>query len=164
MGSMLRQEINTFTTDNKLELLDFILDNSVDALHYALQYYNHISVKEETIKLSPPNPNKCEGYWTKTRDNRYLPIISNEVWTEKSEWLQKAYVVNANTPTVSYRGIAFSRLDGSFVGNEEYQDTINNICWPEGYVEHYIRDNNVMPTERFYNYINARYDQLIKSP
>jgi hypothetical protein len=57
-----------------------------------------------------------------------------------------------------------SRIDGSWIGASEYQDKRNNICWPGGYIEHYIEDHNVMPTEKFYKYINARYDEIMKSP
>jgi len=164
---MSRHEIENLSIEEKLQLFEFILDNSPEALYYAMEYYEDYIISHNTssnIIFSPPNPNKCEGYWIKTKDNRYLPIVSDNTWVDKSEWLQKAYIVNANTPMVAYRGLSFSRLDGSVVGNEEYQDTTNNICWPQGYIEHYIQDNNVMPTEKFYKYINARYDQIMKSP
>jgi hypothetical protein len=160
---MSRQEIDNLSVADKLQLLDFILDNSLEALYYGMEYCEDYIRQHDAIPnitFSPPNPNKCEGYWTKTKDNKYLPIISDNPWIDKSEWLQKAYIVNSNTPMVAYRGLSFSRLDGSVVGNEEYQDTTNNICWPQGYIEHYIRDHNVMPTEKFYNYINTRYEQL----
>lgn len=155
---MSREQINTLPIGEKLKLLNFILDNSDEALSYAINYYNSYGV--DNIKFSPPNPNKCEGYWTKTKNNTYLPTVSNQVWRGKNNWLEKAFVVNANTPTVAYRGIAFSRLDGSPVGNQEFQDETNNICWPEGYIEHYIQDHNVMPTEKFYQYVNSRYNEI----
>jgi len=105
----------------------------------------------------PPSKFKCEGYWGKG----YKPTISKENWNGKQEWVNRAIFVEKYTPIRSFRGISFSRIDGSPVGNKEYYDVTNNICWPEGYVQHYILNNNVMPTERFFNYINYRYILLL---
>jgi len=100
---------------------------------------------------------KCEGYW----NNNYRPVISNVIWKDKKQWLTKALFVEKHTNKICYRGLSFSRIDGTVVGNCEYYDNYHNICWPEGYIEHYIKDHNVMPTERFYHYINNQYNLLI---
>ena len=178
---MARYDINDLSVEAKLQLLDFILDNSQEALDYAKMYHEHYmnwaygadpnhqqntatGDKNNTGAIfSPPNHNKCEGYWSRGKENRYLPVVSDKVWGEKEEWLRKAFVVSDNTPVIAYRGIAFSRLDGTPVGNEEYQDESGNMCWPSGYLEHYVRDNNVMPTEEFYNYVNSRYEDITRS-
>lgn len=85
----------------------------------------------------------------------------------------------------SFHGLAPSRLYGQtmkntgelaseYVGAGEYQDrfVLSNsndeidpnggeiMKWPEGYVQHYIRDGNVMPTERFFYYIQSRSDWI----
>ena len=185
---MARYYINDLPVEAKLQLLDFILDNSQEALDYAMLYHDQYMSNEylrhddhrgmdanrqqntqtgdratTSLIFSPANHNKCEGYWSKGKENSYLPVVSDKVWEGKEEWLRKAFVVSDNTPVVAYRGIAFSRLDGTAVGNEEYQDEANNMCWPSGYLEHYVRDNNVMPTEKFYNYVNSRYEDIIRS-
>lgn len=107
--------------------------------------------------FSPSNPNKCEGYWSKD----YKPIVSKFIWAEKDLWIAKALYISSITPSISYRGLAFSRIDGTIVGNKEYYDAEYDICWPEGYIEHYIKDNNIMPTKRFYDYINMKYSLLM---
>ncbi len=58
---------------------------------------------------------------------------------------------------LSYRGYTPSRLDPNIiVGSKEYYDPEYNIGWPEGYAEHYISKHNVMPTERFFNYVMSK--------
>lgn len=111
----------------------------------------------ETPDFMPPSTSKCEGYWNK----QYRPVISTKIWYGKDEWIRKALIVEHHTPQKSFRGISFSRIDGTPVGNKEYYDVINNMCWPEGYVEHYIKNYNVMPTQKFYHYINYRYQLLL---
>lgn len=129
----------------------------------------------------PETPMACEGYW-----GEYMPIPSTKVWAGKNIWLQKvaaieAYIQSLPASMTTFpmnmsrherdarrvtahwvaRGLSHSRLvSGAVVAAGEYED--NGICWPEGYVEHYIRDHNVMPTKRFYDYVNARYATLPK--
>jgi hypothetical protein len=106
----------------------------------------------------------CEGYWDHDDyddyEKKYQPIISNKVWNGKAEWIRKAKLVEEQTPFIGYRGMSPSRIDGTFVGSQEFFDTINRICWPQNYVQHYIEKYNVMPTRRFYAYINKRYQLL----
>lgn len=99
----------------------------------------------------------AEGYWSDT----YLPKPSKKIWLDKEKWVEAALLVCENTETVSYRGFSLSRLDGSIVGSREYVDKKNGMRWPHGYIEHYIRDHNVPPTKKFYNYIIKRHNELI---
>lgn len=105
------------------------------------------------VKFSLPNSNSCEGYW----DDNYKPIQEVGIWLEKDSWITKALYVESIVEVRSFRGLAFSKLDGTVVGNKEYYDEKYNICWPEGYVTHYIGEHNVMPTKRFYDYINHKF-------
>ena len=50
-----------------------------------------------------------------------------------------------------WRGFANSRLTGEPVAAGEF--IMDGVKWPYGYVDHYIRDHNVMPTKRFYEFI-----------
>jgi hypothetical protein len=105
---------------------------------------------------------KGEGYWSQT----YMPIVSEKEWSRKQEWIDKVIFIELqaerkenDVKVMQNLGYAPSRLVPNFmVGSAEYRD--GEVFWPEGYVEHYIRDHNVMPTKRFYNYINNKYDTL----
>jgi hypothetical protein len=115
-------------------------------------------------EFMPPVPAdlKGEGYWSDT----YLPIISQQEWPWKYHWIDKVKFIESGAQRFQndikesdYFGSEFSRLVPDFeVGCTEYKD--GDVFWPGGYVEHYIGDHNVMPTERFYNYINEKYDSL----
>lgn len=100
----------------------------------------------------------CEGYW----DEKYnKPVASKFIWEGKEEWLKKAYIVNNNVDFHNYRGMSPSRIKkDNFVGSGEYNDKTRKICWPEGYVEHYIEENNVLPSQNFYEYINEKYESI----
>lgn len=110
----------------------------------------------------------------------YQPLISTRIWSGKQEWLKKAYAIEeyfyapyrdyilngksfpGQLHYRAYRGLSPSRIvPGYYVGNGEYED--GDMCWPEGYVKHYIEDHNVMPTQRFYDYVNTRYETLSNS-
>lgn len=130
--------------------------------------------------FQPPTKLACEGYW----DKKFQPISQVVEWPEKSQWLHKVYAIERylkslpemNGPwpgdmtpeerhqqmeqgIIRYRGLARSRIaPGEVVGNEEFIDY--GMCWPGQYVEHYIENHNVLPTERFYQYVNSRYDTL----
>lgn len=114
-------------------------------------------------EFMPPLPQdlKGEGYWSPT----YMPIVSTKEWKGKQQWIDRVAVIELQAEKkendvqwMQALGYAPSRLVPGFkVGSGEYRD--GNISWPEGYVEHYVRDHNVMPTQRFYNYINNKYSQ-----
>lgn len=121
----------------------------------------------EPPEFMPPIPLnlKGEGYWSQS----YMPIVSKKEWKGKQEWVNKVSFIELqaerkenDVKMLQALGYAPSRLVPNFmVGSAEYRD--GEVFWPEGYVEHYIRDHNVMPTKRFYNYINTKYDILTKS-
>jgi hypothetical protein len=115
-------------------------------------------------EFMPPVPSdlKGEGYWS----DSYPPIVSQQEWPEKQKWIDKVNFIESQSlkdqndvKMIEYFGYAYSRLVPDFeVGSSEYKD--GDVFWPEGYVEHYIGDYNVMPTERFFNYINEKYSSL----
>ena len=53
-------------------------------------------------------------------------------------------------------------VDGEFHADIEEPYWIR-IRWPEGYGEKYIRDNNVMPTKRFFAFVCWKSNQLMRS-
>jgi hypothetical protein len=119
----------------------------------------------EPPEFMPPTTLKGEGYWSPT----YMPVVSKQEWKGKQQWLDKVTFIELQAEKkendvqwMQALGYAPSRLVPNFmVGSGEYRD--GDVFWPEGYVEHYIRDHNVMPTRRFYNYINQKYDTLTKT-
>lgn len=128
-------------------------------------------------EFMPPSPYQpAEGYWAdmESKDrNRYMPIISKKVWKDKLKFLQALERIEGSMPryiwspdtrqefyNVSFRGLAYSRIDGTGVGNSEFVDLEKDIKWPQGYAQHYIGKHNVMPTKRFFEYVMYR----IKNP
>jgi len=128
---------------------------------------------------SSPSPLTCEGYWDLPSKSKkgHQPSPSPYFWPEKDRWLYKLKTIEDylrsiqviihndkyHTGYVSYRGLSPSRLvKNEMVGNGEYYDRdYDNMCWPEGYGSYYIGKHNVMPTARFYNYVNYRYYFLL---
>ena len=105
---------------------------------------------------------ECFGYWNK----KYKPQISNKSWSGKMLWTQIAFMIENkyredDNHWSNFRGMAPSRLeDNVYVGSAQYSDIDEkgkNVCWPEGYIDHYIVQHNVMPTKNFYNYIIWRW-------
>lgn len=114
-------------------------------------------INHQPLEFMPPVPPdlKGEGYWSDT----YLPIVSQQDWPGKQQWMDKVKFIELHVQVRDYFGCAYSRVIPDFeVGSSEYQD--GDVFWPGGYVEHYIGDHNVMPTERFYNYVNEKYSCL----
>jgi hypothetical protein len=114
------------------------------------------SKKNKNSKRTCKNP---EGFWSA----KYKPKPSKYSWPDKLKWIARVKIVERylmqlppeSQSYITFRGLALSRIDDDVVGNSEFHDA--GFCWPEGYVEHYIGKYNVMPTKRFYNYINSRY-------
>jgi hypothetical protein len=71
----------------------------------------------------------------------------------------------SGTTNINYRGLSPCRIEIRYVpvGNKEFREYENGksiICWPEGYGEHYIGKHNVMPTEKFFNYVINKYEEI----
>ena len=71
----------------------------------------------------------------------------------------------SGTTNINYRGLSPCRIEIRYVpvGNKEFREYENGksiICWPEGYGEHYIGKHNVMPTEKFFNYVINKYEEV----
>ena len=112
-------------------------------------------------------PFKCQGYWD--IKGGYQPIISKDIWIHKQKWLDRVYTIEQLIvdgkigSMIQYRGFAFSRIESNaIVGSAEYCDHEYDMCWPEGYVSHYIEKHNVMPTKKFFKYVNKRYLSLFQ--
>jgi hypothetical protein len=108
----------------------------------------------------------------------YVPVASDRPWPGKKAWVGKIATIQAylqsrynwtfrhynsreheidprQSELVPYGGPSYSRITHELIGSNEYVDS--GMCWPSDYVKHYIADHNVMPTEKFYNYVNERY-------
>ena len=134
-----------------------------------------VSNFEETLKppeFMPPNPLSSEGYWDNHETgngSKYLPIISKLKWKNKDTFVNLVKQIETTAMEgalvsepekyanklikISYKGYSPSRIDGTLIGNEEYTDIQYGISWPEGYVLHYIKRYNVMPTQKFFKYV-----------
>lgn len=104
-----------------------------------------------------PDYLKCEGYWSED----YMPIVSKQEWPDKQKFCEAVTMIEKyltrKRKVIHYRGLSPSRLyPNQYVGSKEYKDKHHSMGWPEDYVQHYILENNVMPTERFFNYVCER--------
>jgi hypothetical protein len=152
----------------------------IDQFIFKIQIIFIFNKRMQPPEFSLPSPFKCEGYWDPLSKSGkgYQPLPSSYLWVDKSNWLLKLEAIEnylKSLPVtmkddkyhlgyVSYRGLSPSRLvKNEYVGNGEYYDRdYDNMCWPDGYRSHYIQEYNVMPTQRFYEYVNTRYQQLFR--
>lgn len=132
--------------------------------------------------FSKPNPYGCEGYWDDEHDEKnwkgYLPIVSKKTWPDKEKWLARLKFIEPSGykdghdvflhndgkkfNVIQYEGCSLSRIQPNWdVGCDEYE--YKGVCWAQGYAEHYIGKYNVMPTERFYNFVNNTWEDLQSS-
>eukprot|EP01062_Namystynia_karyoxenos_P027275 TRINITY_DN20985_c0_g1_i1.p1 TRINITY_DN20985_c0_g1~~TRINITY_DN20985_c0_g1_i1.p1 ORF type:complete len:219 (+),score=75.93 TRINITY_DN20985_c0_g1_i1:74-658(+) len=113
---------------------------------------------------------QCEGYW-----DMHLGVVPFEdgvKWCGQTAWLQKfealeravrrardeapegqRYGPGSRYAIITMRGLATSHIDDSFLGNEEFTDSIEEICWTGDLREHYYGKYNVRPTRRMYEYV-----------
>ena len=110
-----------------------------------------------------------------------MPVISSKKWSDKNKFLNMLKVIEdqsvkvdqrtfnterySGTTYFNYRGFSPCRIEIGYVpvGNKEFGEYENGksiICWPEGYGEHYIGKHNVMPTEKFFNYVINKYKEV----
>ena len=57
---------------------------------------------------------------------------------------------------IQWRGYSESRISqnkNKHVGSKEFYDKEAQISWPEAYVSHYMEEYNVLPTKRFFEYV-----------
>ncbi len=127
---------------------------------------------EPPPEYMPPNPFQCEGYWDpedalryRNQPKIYQPIISRVIWRDKQKFVQavnaiEKYLIDT-TQVPRYGSGAISRINfREFIGGSEFNDYEYKICWPSGYVNHYIEQHNVMPTKRFFDYVLIRVNTL----
>jgi hypothetical protein len=108
-----------------------------------------------------------EGYWRRIGDDDDgdpypvpRPNADHHPWLERDCFLRKIREIEARLTAagppgyVRYRGLAPSRVEaGATVGNGEFEDRVNGVCWPEGYAAHYVDKHRVLPSEEFYEYV-----------
>ena len=128
---------------------------------------------------------KKYDFHTKKGERGYIkdmPVISSKKWSDKNKFLNMLKVIEdqseesgtrrnfdierySGTTYFNYRGLSPCRIEIGYVpvGNKEFREYKNGksiICWPEGYGEHYIGKHNVMPTEKFFNYVINKYEEV----
>jgi len=145
---------------DRVQLFDAVGFNGIPAREFN-QVHEIIDAIEGYIKIRVPTKAMASG-WGGSKGWR--PIRSKKKWPGKSDWIRKALQVEQYLRNIGqidrFRGPAFSRIDDTPIGGSEYFDKTPHICWPEGYVEHYIGLYNVMPSKKYYDYINRKHAQL----
>lgn len=140
-------------------------------------YFREKTYTDKLGAFMAPRPSniRCEGVW----HPNYRPVPSKVTWRCKEDWMAKVKAIERylkeSPPEVVGRDVYYDRrgffwyvttipcrLCPGFVpiSNGEYNDPEYDMCWPVGYVEHYIGTHNVMPTRLFYDYVETRYDDL----
>ena len=101
---------------------------------------------------------QCEGYWSAD----VYPVPHKEPWCGKAAFMKDLARIEASdvVQVQHQRGLAQSRIDSSFLGNEEYHDTARQQCWTGDLREHYVGEYNVVPTKDFIDYVAARAKDL----
>lgn len=133
----------------------------------SLRNQNSIMPPPEFSKPKPAD-SECENEW----DPKYSPKISNQIWKGKDQFVTLVEQIQKQSITITGEKLKFQApltirkipytspvlcsFDGTPIGNNEYSEVDKKwggICWVEGYAEHSIAKHNVMPTQKFYNYI-----------
>jgi hypothetical protein len=95
---------------------------------------------------------RIEGYWYSKYSPQYLmpqPNQLNETEAEEIYKLIKYKEVEAKRLTT--RGVSYSRIDDTCVGNGEYHHT--DWLWPESLAPHYVFKYKVKPSDDFLKFI-----------
>ncbi len=118
---------------------------------------------------------RCEGYWQDFGAPKSYPKPkpNKKPFPGQKEWLKKLKVIEqvASNPKnrhslveLSTRGLAPSRLeDGVLLGNKEFSDIAEGNCWTEDLGNYYINKFNVRPSKKFGNYVNAKYEKIVRA-
>lgn len=134
--------------------------------------------------FAPPAASAVEGYWSTTYcPQAFVHPRLSDAWPHKELFLSAVATIEAAIclgepsemqeegftdmhgviPTASFIGMdgqSPSRMeDGYLVGSGEFSDVCDDgtrIGWPEGYAKHYIGTHDVLPTQRFYEYVAWR--------
>ncbi|KAJ9467014.1 hypothetical protein DIPPA_06178 [Diplonema papillatum] len=115
-------------------------------------------------RFPPAGKVRCEGYW----DEDYMPVPHKKPWCGKEEWMQKLAAIEAASSEepgqriqqLTFRGLATSRIDDSFLGNTEYADQEAKVCWTGDFREHYVGKYNCVPTKPFFDYVESFTPQV----
>ena len=134
--------------------------------------------------FAPPTGSAVEGYWSATYcPQAFVYPQLSDAWPHKESFLSAVATIEAAIclgepsemqdqgcadmrgviPTASFiemDGHSPSRMeDGYLVGSGEFSDVCADgtmIVWPEGYAKHYTGAHDVLPTQRFYEYVAWR--------
>ena len=109
-------------------------------------------IEDQSVKVEGKYVTEC---YTKKGEGKICSRVWRNFDTERY----------SGTTNINYRGLAPCRIEIGYVpvGNKEFREYENGksiICWPEGYGEHYIGKHNVMPTEKFFNYVINKYEEI----
>lgn len=117
----------------------------------------------EEEAVVPPLP------WPKTHQHSFCG---------KREWMRmltdiEAAALSADAPeagllpsdplgisVVRYRGLSWSRVDNTMLGNVEFRDARSHVCWTQDFGRHYVEKHNVVPSETFYRYVIRKNAEL----
>ena len=108
---------------------------------------------ENNIIPKPNRPKqKIEGYWYSKHSIEYLMPVPYVLTQEQADEIYELIKQKEKTARViSFRGVSTSRLDGSYVGSQEYHT--DEWIWPQGFAEHYVKKYRVKPSIDFLKYI-----------
>jgi hypothetical protein len=95
---------------------------------------------------------KIEGYWHSKYSPQYpMPIANQLNEREAAEIYKLIKIKEAEAEKLISRGIAYSRIDDTGVGNCEYHHI--DWLWPESLAPHYVFQYKVKPTDDFLKFI-----------
>ena len=137
-------------------------------------------IVEKPTKFSPPFNTICEGSWDEK--NAVLDMDFDIKWPSKYTFMlhvnavekaliyekmknpEKLGVYNNSAMYVAYNGAhAICPMCGTVLGSHMFKikDFSRKIlCWPESYASHYIANHNIMPTKRFFTFIEKMCEML----
>eukprot|EP00754_Rhynchopus_humris_P040443 Rhum_TRINITY_DN23484_c0_g1::Rhum_TRINITY_DN23484_c0_g1_i1::g.178091::m.178091 len=101
----------------------------------------------------------CEGWWSE----ELPPVPHDKPWCGKAAFVRRlrevealAGVEGSGVTSQTQRGLAQSRLDDEWLGNVEFHDTQEKVCWTGDLREHYVGKHNVVPSRAFVDYVVSR--------
>ena len=136
---------------------------------------------EKPTKFSPPYNNAtCEGFWDE--ENNPLDMEFDIPWPSKNMFMmhvnavEKALIYEKRKNPerfgvydnyamyVAYNGEhEICPMCRTLLGSHMFRINDSSgmiVCWPELYASHYIDYHNIMPTKRFFTFIEKMYKTL----
>lgn len=103
---------------------------------------------------------RIEGYWYSKMDEDYHGIVypkpKAKVLTKEqaSDIYMLIRKMEERANRLTYRGCSGSRIDGSHLGNAEFQTA--TWLWPADFGTHYVLEHRCKPTDEFLEYIKYK--------